>query len=31
VLAVGVDPERVDMLIYQLVCFRRGDELVRLS
>jgi arginyl-tRNA synthetase len=31
VQALGVDPERLDILIYQLVSFRRGDELVRLS
>ncbi|HYM16372.1 MAG TPA: arginine--tRNA ligase [Dehalococcoidia bacterium] len=29
--ALGVDPGRLDILIYQLVSFRRGDELVRLS
>ncbi len=29
--AIGVDPSRLDILIYQLVSFRRGDELVRLS
>jgi len=29
--ALGVDPSRLDILIYQLVSFRRGDELVRLS
>ncbi|MEX2225609.1 MAG: arginine--tRNA ligase [Dehalococcoidia bacterium] len=31
VQAIGVDPARLDILIYQLVSFRRGDELVRLS
>jgi len=31
VQAVGVDPARLDILIYQLVSFRRGEELVRLS
>ena len=31
VTALGVEPERLDILIYQLVSFRRGDELVRLS
>ena len=29
--ALGVDPARLDILIYQLVSFRRGDEVVRLS
>ncbi len=29
--AVGVDPDRLDIIIYQLVSFRRGEELVRLS
>ncbi|MBF6600693.1 MAG: arginine--tRNA ligase [Dehalococcoidia bacterium] len=29
--AVGVDPSRLEIIIYQLVSFRRGDELVRLS
>jgi arginyl-tRNA synthetase len=29
--ALGVDPSRLDILIYQLVSFRRGEELVRLS
>ncbi len=29
--AIGVDPARLDILIYQLVSFRRGDEVVRLS
>jgi arginyl-tRNA synthetase len=29
--ALGIDPSRLDILIYQLVSFRRGDELVRLS
>jgi arginyl-tRNA synthetase len=29
--AIGVDPARLDIIIYQLVSFRRGDELVRLS
>jgi arginyl-tRNA synthetase len=31
VAGVGVDPERLEILIYQLVAFRRGEELVRLS
>jgi arginyl-tRNA synthetase len=31
VQALGVDESRLDILIYQLVSFRRGDELVRLS
>jgi len=30
-VALGIDPERLHILIYQLVHFRRGDELVRLS
>ena len=29
--AVGVNPDRLDIIIYQLVSFRRGEELVRLS
>jgi arginyl-tRNA synthetase len=29
--ALGVDPARMDLIIYQLVTFRRGDELVRAS
>jgi arginyl-tRNA synthetase len=29
--ALGVEPSRLDILIYQLVSFRRGDEVVRLS
>jgi len=29
--AIGVDPARLEILIYQLVSFRRGEELVRLS
>jgi arginyl-tRNA synthetase len=29
--ALGVDSARLDILIYQLVSFRRGEELVRLS
>ncbi len=29
--AIGVDPDHLDIIIYQLVSFRRGDELVRLS
>ena len=28
--ALGVDPARLEILIYQLVSFRRGDELVHL-
>ncbi len=31
VSALGVDPARLEILIYQLVSFRRGDEVVRLS
>jgi arginyl-tRNA synthetase len=31
VQALGVDPQRLAILIYQLVSFRRGEELVRLS
>jgi arginyl-tRNA synthetase len=31
VQALGVDPGMLDILIYQLVSFRRGDDLVRLS
>jgi arginyl-tRNA synthetase len=31
VQALGVESSRLDILIYQLVSFRRGDELVRLS
>src|SRR6185295_19361249 len=29
--ALGIAPSRLDILIYQLVSFRRGDEVVRLS
>ncbi len=29
--ALGVKPSRLDILIYQLVSFRRGEEVVRLS
>ena len=29
--ALGIEPSRLDILIYQLVSFRRGDEVVRLS
>jgi len=29
--ALGVEPSRLDILIYQLVSFRRGEEVVRLS
>jgi len=31
VAALGVDPERLDIIIYQLVTLRRGSEIVRLS
>ena len=31
VAALGVDAARLDILIYQLVSFRRGEEVVRLS
>jgi arginyl-tRNA synthetase len=29
--AIGVDPDRLDILLYQLVTLRRGKEVVRLS
>ena len=29
--ALGVSPERLDLIIYQLVTLKRGDEVVRLS
>ncbi|HEY8492114.1 MAG TPA: arginine--tRNA ligase [Dehalococcoidia bacterium] len=31
VAALGVDPDRLDILLYQLVTLRRGKEVVRLS
>ena len=31
VAALGVEPERLDIIIYQLVTLRRGSEIVRLS
>jgi arginyl-tRNA synthetase len=31
VAALGVDPEQLDIIIYQLVTLRRGTEIVRLS
>jgi arginyl-tRNA synthetase len=31
VVALGVEPERLDIIIYQLVTLRRGAEIVRLS
>lgn len=31
VQALGVDPKQLEILIYQLVSFRRGEEVVRLS
>jgi len=31
VQALGVEPSRLEILIYQLVSFRRGEEVVRLS
>ena len=31
VSAMGVDPERLTLMIYQMVTFKQGDELVRLS
>ncbi len=31
VAALGVDPEQLDIIIYQLVTLRRGEEIVRLS
>jgi len=29
--ALGIDPDRMDLIIYQMVTFKRGDELVRAS
>ncbi len=29
--ALGIDPKRLDVILYQLVTLRRGDEIVRLS
>jgi arginyl-tRNA synthetase len=29
--ALGIDPKRLDVILYQLVTLRRGDEVVRLS
>ena len=31
VTAIGVDPDRLTLMIYQMVTFKQGDELVRLS
>ncbi len=31
VAALGVDPDRLDIIIYQLVTVKRGDEVIRLS
>ncbi|MCH8310832.1 MAG: arginine--tRNA ligase, partial [Chloroflexi bacterium] len=31
VQALGFDPDRLDLMIYQMVSFKRGDELVRAS
>ena len=31
VQALGIDPDRMDLIIYQMVTFKRGDELVRAS
>ena len=31
VSAMGVDPDRLTLMIYQMVTFKQGDELVRLS
>ena len=31
VKALGFDPDRLDMMLYQMVSFKRGDELVRAS
>lgn len=31
VSAMGIDPDRLTMMIYQMVTFKQGDELVRLS
>ena len=31
VSALGVDPDRLTLMIYQMVTFKQGDELVRLS
>jgi arginyl-tRNA synthetase len=31
VQALGVEPDKLDILIYQLVSFRRGEDVVRLS
>ena len=31
VAAMGVDPERLELMIYQMVTFKQGDDLVRLS
>ena len=31
VVALGVEPERLDIIIYQLVTLRRGAEIIRLS
>jgi arginyl-tRNA synthetase len=31
VTALGLDPERVELILYQLVTLRRGDEVLRMS
>ena len=31
VAAMGVDPERLELMIYQMVTFKQGEDLVRLS
>ena len=31
VQALGVDPDRMELILYQMVTFKRGDELVRAS
>ena len=31
VAAMGVDPQRLELMIYQMVTFKQGDDLVRLS
>ncbi len=31
VAAMGVDPDRLELMIYQMVTFKQGDDLVRLS
>ena len=31
VRALGIDPDRMDLILYQMVTFKRGDQLVRAS